>query len=308
MTTDQHPAPSSPAPSSPTPSSCAEPGPSGRTEPAPPQLVAFDIDGTLFDSTKQPQPGTLRAIAGLRTAGTRIMLASGRPIPGLEALAARHGLGQDLIFAGLNGSVIVDQATGRTLARHPVPAELARPLIATGLRHGALMMLPHDEELIVADDAAPQAVREAGGNGLTLRVVEDISAPDVEPTKILYCAERPQLEILEAELRERFAGQIELTYSSPIYLEATAAGVDKSTALLDLCRTEGIDPAETMAFGDNGNDVTMLRAAGTGVAMGNAIPEAIQAADIVTTSHDDEGIARVLGRWVDVGELAPART
>ncbi|GAA1175858.1 HAD family hydrolase [Nesterenkonia xinjiangensis] len=295
MTTDERPAPSNPAPFS-----------TVLSDTALPRLVAFDIDGTLFDSTKRPQPGTLRAFAGLRAAGTRIMLASGRPIPGLRGLAERCGLGTDLIFAGLNGSVVVDQATGRTLARHPVPENVARPLIATGVRHGALMMLPHDDELVVADDGDPQAVHEAGGNGLTLRVVEDITAPGIEPTKVLYCAPRPQLEILEVELRERFADRIELSYSSPIYLEATGAGVDKSTALLDFCRTQGIEPAETMAFGDNGNDVTMLRAAGIGVAMGNAIPEAQEAADIVTASHDDEGIARVLSRWVDVGELTPA--
>ncbi|GAA3057612.1 MULTISPECIES: HAD family hydrolase [Actinomycetes] len=271
-----------------------------------PRLVAFDIDGTLLSSSKTPQPGTLRALDGLRAAGTRIMLASGRPIPGLRALAERHGLGEDLILAGLNGSVIVDQATGATLARRPVPTELAGDLIATGIRHGVLLMLPHDDELIVADDGHPQAAHEAGGNGLTLRVVDDITSPGIEPTKILYCAERPVLESLEAELRSDYGEQIELTYSSPIYMEATAAGVDKSTAILDWCRAEGIDAAATVAFGDNGNDVTMLRAAGLGVAMGNAIPEAQEAADVVTSSNDDEGIARVLSRWVDVGELEPA--
>ncbi len=56
-------------------------------------------------------------------------------------------------------------------------------------------------------------------------------------------------------------------------MEATAAGVDKSTAIRDFCLTQGISAERTMAFGDNGNDVTMLRAAGVGVAMGNAIQE-----------------------------------
>ncbi len=261
-----------------------------------PALVAFDIDGTLLGSDKVSQPGTLRAFEAMREAGTRIMLASGRPIPGLKALAARCGLGQDLIFAGLNGSVVVDQATEETLARHPVPAETAQPIIALGRRQGIVVMLPHDAELVVSQEHAEDAqVRhEAAGNGLTVRGVEDISRPDIAPTKVLFCAPRPELEVLERQLLDEYAGQIELTYSSPIYLEATAAGVDKSTAIRDFCLTQGISAERTMAFGDNGNDVTMLRAAGVGVAMGNAIPEAKEAADVVTSSHDEEGIARVL--------------
>lgn len=277
-----------------------------ETSSAPPRLVAFDIDGTLLDSTKRPQPGTLRALDGLRAAGTRIMLASGRPIPGLRALAERCGLGEDLILAGLNGSVVVDQASGEELARHPVDPALAEPLITCGLEHGVLIMLPHDDELVVGDDAHPQAIHEAAGNGLALRAVDDVARPGLDPTKILFCAERAELEVLEAALRERFAEHIELTYSSRIYLEATVSGVDKSSALTDFCRAEGIAVQQTMAFGDNGNDVTMLRTAGVGVAMGNAIAETREAADVVTATHDDEGIARVLGAWVDVGELAPA--
>lgn len=266
--------------------------------PGRPRLVAFDIDGTLLGSDKVPQPGTLRAFEAMRAAGTRIMLASGRPIPGLKALAARCGLGEDLIFAGLNGSVVVDQASEETLARHPVPAETAQPIIELGREHGVVVMLPHGAELVVGAEHAehPQVKHEAAGNGLTVRGVEDIARPDIAPTKVLFCAERPELEALEQRLRAENADQIELAYSSRIYMEATAAGVDKSTAIRDFCRTHGIGAEETMAFGDNGNDVTMLRAAGVGVAMGNGILEAKEAADVVTTSNDDEGIARVLAQ------------
>ncbi len=266
---------------------------------APFALVAFDIDGTLLDSGKRPLPGTLRAFEAMRADGTRIMLASGRPIPGLHALAARLGLGDDLIFAGLNGSVVVDQATGETLAEHPLETGLAASLIRTGREHGVTLMLPHRAELVVESRENPQVDHEARGNDLAVRVVEDLADPGVNPTKVLFSAPRPQLEELEAELRDRYADQIELAYSSPIYMEATAAGIDKSTAIRDFCAAHGISPDQTAAFGDNGNDVTMLAAAGLGVAMGNGIPEAKAAADVVTTSHDDEGIARVLSQHYD---------
>ena len=85
-----------------------------------------------------------------------------------------------------------------------------------------------------------------------------------------------------------------------MYLEATAAGIHKGSAITDYCEAEGIPLSRVMAFGDNGNDIGMLRTAGLGVAMGNGIPEAKAAADLVTTSNNDEGIARVLSRYFDV--------
>lgn len=78
------------------------------------RLVAFDIDGTLLGSDRQLQPGTRLGLEAIREAGAQIMLASGRPIPGLKQLAEKLEIGEDLILAGMNGSIIVDQASGRS--------------------------------------------------------------------------------------------------------------------------------------------------------------------------------------------------
>lgn len=263
------------------------------------RLAAFDMDGTLLDSTRNLQPGTRQAFAAMRAAGTRIMLASGRPIPGLSMLATKLNLGQDLIFAGLNGSVVVDQATGTEIARHPVPMTVSVALIRLGRAHGVTVMLPQRQHLIVDDNSNPRVGYEADGNDLTVQVIPDLTQVAEAPTKILFCAERSILEELYSDVMRDFHNDIELTYSSPIYLEATVKGVDKSSAIRDFCRAENIDLNQVIAFGDNGNDITMLRAAGLGVAMGNGIPEAKEAADVVTTSHNDEGIARVLRQYFD---------
>ncbi|MCT1803541.1 Cof-type HAD-IIB family hydrolase [Kocuria carniphila] len=264
------------------------------------QLVAFDMDGTLVDSTKDLQPGTRRAFEAMRAAGTRIMLASGRPIPGLKGLASKLNLGQDLVLAGMNGSIVVDQATNREITRHPMPLNIARALIAVAKRHDVLVMIPHDDELLVEDPSDTHAQHEATSNKLSIRHVDDLTELDVKPTKVLLVGERDITDPLLDELNRTYGDQVELAYSSPLYLEATAAGIHKGSAITDYCEAEGIPLSRVMAFGDNGNDIGMLRTAGLGVAMGNGIPEAKAAADLVTTSHDDEGIARVLSRYFDV--------
>ena len=80
----------------------------------------------------------------------------------------------------------------------------------------------------------------------------------------------------------------------PIFADVNVRGVDKATGMAEFAARFGFANGETMAFGDGGNDVAMLRAAGAGVAMGNACDEALAAADYVTASVDDDGIRRAL--------------
>lgn len=152
----------------------------------------------------------------------------------------------------------------------------------------------------VEDASDPHAQHEASSNDLSIRQVDDLTQLEVEPTKVLFVGEREITDPLLDELSQSYGDHLELAYSSPLYLEATAAGVDKGSAITDYCRAQGIPLSRVMAFGDNGNDIGMLRTAGLGIAMGNGIPEAKAAADMVTTSNDDEGIARVLSRYFDM--------
>ena len=102
----------------------------------------------------------------------------------------------------------------------------------------------------------------------------------------------------DAETQRRVMAELPTLVASrwcPIFADVNVAGIDKATGMEEFMRSYGFSAAEVAAFGDGGNDVAMLRAAGVGVAMGNACDEALNAADYVTATVDEDGIARALG-------------
>ena len=93
-------------------------------------------------------------------------------------------------------------------------------------------------------------------------------------------------------------GLFELSGGIPENIEVNAKGVDKGRALLALAGRLGFSRGQTMACGDASNDIAMLRAAGLGVAMGNATPVAVAAADVQTDTNNNDGVAKAIRRWV----------
>ena len=94
---------------------------------------------------------------------------------------------------------------------------------------------------------------------------------------------------------------------NPLFADINVRGVDKASGMAAMAARCGFALAEVMAFGDGGNDVPMLRAAGVGVAMGNGCPAALAAADYVTADIDDDGLRRALEHFGVIGQPGPAR-
>lgn len=276
---------------------------------SPPALIAVDIDGTLLSSDGTVLPGTRAEFARARAAGATIVLASGRPVAGLRRLVDRLELdAHGFVFTGANGAVSVDADSGEVLARHPMSLDLVRAIMTLATEHGIVPMLCDGEHLVVDRPDDPQVEIEAEGNGLIVRAVAELGAltvDDVTVDKVLLYAQPTTLGPFAEDFVARFGEATEHAFSAPFYFEATARGVDKGSALTDLAAARGLDPRDSVAFGDNGNDLPLLRAAGLGVAMANAIPAVLEAADRVTASHDDEGIAAILMDLFGGGEPAP---
>jgi Cof subfamily protein (haloacid dehalogenase superfamily) len=266
-----------------------------------PALIACDVDGTLLDEGEKVTARTRSAVRAAVAAGAQFVLATGRPPRWIPQVV--DGLGFAPMAVCANGAVIYDPATDRVLSARTLSiaalAELAE--IATRVIPGAGLAV----ERVGAsahDSATPQFVSSPGYKHAWLNPdntevsMEDLlSAPAV---KLLVRKPGARSADMAVELAKHVGIEGDITYSTNNgLLEIVPLGINKATGIAEIARPLGITDADIVAFGDMPNDVPMLLRAGLGVAMGNAHPDTIAAADEVTAPNTDDGVARVLERW-----------
>ena len=266
-----------------------------------PLLIATDVDGTLLDEHERITPRTRAAVRAAVDAGVQFVLATGRPPRWIAPVVDALGLTPMAVCA--NGAVIYDSATDKILSARTlspdVLAELAE--IATRVIPGAGLAVERVGRS-AHDAATPQFVSSPGyehawlnPDNTEVSVQDLLSAPAV---KLLIRKAGARSGDMAAALAAHVGIEGDLTYSTNNGLiEVVPLGVSKATGVEEVAQPLGIVAADVVAFGDMPNDVPMLRWAGLGVAMGNAHPDAIEAADEVTAPNTDDGLARVLERW-----------
>jgi Cof subfamily protein (haloacid dehalogenase superfamily) len=266
-----------------------------------PALIACDVDGTLINDDERITPRTRAAVCAAVEAGTLFVLATGRPPRWIPPVIEELGFAPMAVCA--NGAVIYDPATDQVLSATTLSVATLAELveIATRAIPGAGLAVERVGRS-AHDTATPQFVSSPGYEHAWLNPdntevsIEDLlSAPAV---KLLIRKAGALSADMAAELAKHVAVEGDITYSTNNGLiEIVPVGIDKGTGIAELARPRGIADEDWIAFGDMPNDVPMLRRAGHGVAMGNAHPDTIAAADEVTTPNTDDGVARVLERW-----------
>lgn len=268
---------------------------------SPPALIASDVDGTLLDAHESVTARTRRAVRAATAAGAHFVLATGRPPRWIPPVVDALGFAPMAVCA--NGAVLYDAEHDRVISAHTLStstlAELAE--IATGVIPGAGLAVERIGSS-AHDAATPQFVSSPGYEHAWLNPdntevsLEDLlSLPAI---KLLIRQAGATSASMAAALSGRIGTVAELTYSTDNGLiEIVPAGISKATGVRAVARPLGIADDAVLAFGDMPNDVPMLWAAGHGVAMGNAHPDAKAAADEVTAANTDDGVAVVLERW-----------
>ncbi|MFE2500769.1 HAD family hydrolase [Streptomyces rubiginosohelvolus] len=269
--------------------------------PTPPAyaLVATDLDGTLLrpDDTISARS---RAALGLASAsGARHLIVTGRPVPGIRALLA------DLAYTGLvvcgQGTQLYDADAGRLLRSVALDREAADTALGKIEAEVGAVFAAVDQDgvdgvtLIEAGYRMPNptlpAQRVGSREALWTRPV------------IKVLVRHPELgdDALAAVARGAVGDLATVTMAGPGTVELAPRGVDKGTGLAAAAELLGIGAERTVAFGDMPNDLPMFAGSGLRVAMGNAHPELRAAADEVTLSNAEDGVAVVLERLFGTG-------
>lgn len=266
------------------------------------RLLALDIDGTLIGDDLRLRPRTIAAVRAASAAGVTVVLATGRMATSALPFARQLGLGTPII--ALQGAVIREQpapgarSAGRLLVHRPLAAAVARDVLAWCAAHELHGHVNYLEKMVVpADDPRAEDYSRFRFGGVV--VVPDLAAWIRRPiTKVIAVGEvgRPSALVRAAEAD--FAGRTRPTVSHPMFLEFLAPGVSKAWAMHWLARRLDIDPADTMAIGDQLNDLEMIADAGIGVAMPTAPASVRAAARVVASPVNEEGAAQAIEEFV----------
>lgn len=276
---------------------------------APIKLLVMDLDGTLLPHGGSISDRTIAAIRAARERGVITTISSGRNIPSFIEYARTAGVNGPLI--GMQGAIARElpapgESGSGTLLRHvPFTSSLAARAVEW-CRQNDLW-----GHAVIQDDYAFDATDPhyetyqgwlAGNAVERLHSIHDLShhlrQEPKEISKVVAHAPAGHPETVLAHARETFGGELDVTISHPEYLEFTAPGVNKGAALEWLAARLNIPLAQTMAIGDQHNDLEMLVAAGHGVAMHGA-PEPVQrAARYLAPPSEEDGAARVIERLI----------
>lgn len=272
------------------------------------KAIVLDIDGTLLNNDKIITSKTKKALIDAQKKGIKVILASGRPTSGMWKHAEELLLDQyDGLLVSYNGAHVLDTTTGQESFSQTLTVEIGQQILEHLKKFDVKPMITKDDYLYVNDVyncmldlPAPLGHfniinYEARGGNFLLCEQKDLAAFANFPLhKILVAGQPEYLTEHWEEIRTPFKDTVSMVFSAPMYIEFTDLGIDKAHALDTVLKPLQIYPEHIIAFGDGQNDLSMIEYAGTGVAMGNAVEELKKAANKITATNNEDGIAKIL--------------
>lgn len=267
------------------------------------KILFLDLDGTLLNDQKEITDPDRTALYDALAMGHRVVINTGRPLSGAIAQNKSLGLTKDGCYiVAFNGGMVYDPHREQVLFRQCIPMDTALKIIRLVDSFGLHVQAYDDENVLVEphndDDAILKYCQRVK---VTYRVVEDFSAVLQDGTaKILAIShtDRPALEQLQTAIRET-CPEVDCFFSCREFLEIVPKNVHKGNALRSLCHRLGFAEADSVAAGDEANDIAMLEAAGIGCAMANAVDSVKEIADYITQRDNNHGgVAEIVEKFL----------
>lgn len=260
-----------------------------------PLLLALDVDGTLARPDGTISPRTVEVVKRLQRDGMILCIASGRPPLGIRPVAELLGMDEfGGYIIGYNGGVLIDYSTNKMLYTASLPDEALPVVVECGRRSGHTMLTYVGDEICTENASDPYVKVSHQRNGMPVREVLDFMDLPRPLPKCIITGDPCEMPALQREVSARLYGIADAYLSEAYFLEIVRRGIDKADALVRLLDHLDLTYHHLIATGDGHNDMSMIRLASIGIAMGNAHPDVRQVADIVAPPSVEDGLAQVL--------------
>lgn len=270
------------------------------------RFVAIDVDGTLLDNNKTLSPYTKEAIQRCIASGITVCICTGRPVQTIERFTELLGSKefpaiQEMPFILYNGAMVAVGKAHDIIFEQSLSEEVGKALLSLGQKLGSTLIAWSKNKLYVNEFNARIE------NYCTITPVEPILITDFDIlakqgiTKIIWYDDAERMPaLIDALHADPVCREINYFTSNPLFLELVDKHCSKGLAIEQLIRHLGIPREETIAIGDGYNDIPMLEFAGLGIAMGNACETVKAAADAVTDTNDNDGVAKALIQYCNL--------
>lgn len=263
------------------------------------KLVAIDMDGTLLQKDHTISARTKKAIQKARQQDVKIVLASGRPLEGMQAYLEELDItSSDDYVLSYNGAVVQNIKTKEVIKRKVLKGKDLHYLYGLSQELG-VNIHAFSKDGCITPKMSTYSKLEGTMSEIPVHIIDYSTISNDEEIIKIMMVDEPEILVhaiknLPKEIYEKYT----VVQSAPYFLEFLNKKANKGEGIRVLTEYLGIKAEEVMCIGDAGNDIHMIEFAGLGVAMGNAFEEVKKVADYITKSNNEDGVAKAIEKFI----------
>lgn len=263
-------------------------------------MLVTDVDGTLLDKDGKVPDETKLVLRALRERGFITTVATGRMLATAEPVAREIMINAPLVC--YNGALIIDIYTGHRILERYIPSELLMKGIRILKSYGYEIGI-YCNDILYIDELNDRTRWYIEVNkGIPYETVGDMEAyirsKGIDSPKIFGIGDLDENSDVPEGLMEELSADFEVTYAGGSHLEINLKGVNKGSGVKFLAEAFKIDRKDVICIGDGHNDISMLKYAGLGIAMGNADERIKSHADYITVANTENGLLKIVNEFV----------
>lgn len=267
------------------------------------KALFLDLDGTLLADDKSVPEVNRTAIERMLDAGHSVVIATGRPLSSAVLQAERLGLtSPGCYLIAFNGGVLYDTSAGKVIYKTAIPLEAVERTFREAERRGMHIQTYRGDRVVTVPRFDDRELELYCARILVQKeIIPDIGCLGEDPVKMLIIdlEDRDRLQSFRDWVNEELGSELDTFFSNSEYVEIVPKGLNKGSAILRMAEILGMDREDTVSAGDEANDTAMIKAAGTGCAMANAVEAVKECADYVTVLNNNEGgVAEIIDRFI----------